>query len=411
MTSCDGFVDLTRHQAKDYYRTLLLPFTSVFSQIHGYLYVFLCVIGVFANISIVVVLLRPAMRKSPFNLFLVIIALCDASLMGTYLMYKHVELCHPWYFSYPWAVYTKYYAIISVLLHTCSLWLTVNMAILRYLVLYRGSCSDSRLPPCNGFPAAIIAIFIAIIVSVIGCLPVFVRYTLVPRNSSTVPSECLEGKYGKYWEPTDIIEFYAIDQPEWWNCSAEKINYWTVALVHKLIPCVLLTIFMTLLVRMLIEARERRSRLCGGVTSGNSQAERTTAMLTGIVAVFLITELPQGVLTLASGVHHEFTYLTMHLNNVFDLLSLINSSVNFVLCALMSHVFRREFLHTFGVCCPQSSESHSGAPIQQKPNRNLFSHFGFGTSSNNNTTTTTNFNGKAKKNGFMPVPTNCPDEN
>lgn len=31
------------------------------------------------------------------------------------------------------------------------------------------------------------------------------------------------------------------------------------------------------------------------------QAERTTAMLTGIVAVFLVTELPQGVLGLAVG--------------------------------------------------------------------------------------------------------------
>lgn len=119
----------------------------------------------------------------------------------------------------------------------------------------------------------------------------------------------------------------------------------------KLIPCLLLTIFMTLLVRMLIEARERRQRLCqshslpsqittsnntgtslsqnnfsgmkksfsgltnvlvpnpndnlngnnngGLVTKATSfiqanQAERTTAMLTIIVAVFLITELPQG---------------------------------------------------------------------------------------------------------------------
>lgn len=113
------------------------------------------------------------------------------------------------------------------------------------------------------------------------------------------------------------------------------------ALILKLIPCLLLTIFMTLLVRMLIEARERRSRLCGGMGNGNSQAERTTAMLTGIVAIFLITELPQGVLTFAAGANPRLTFLTLQMNNVFDLLSLINSAVNFVLCALMSHVFRR----------------------------------------------------------------------
>lgn len=65
---------------------------------------------------------------------------------------------------------------------------------------------------------------------------------------------------------------------------------------------------MTLLVRMLVEARERRSRLCasnassacgsqtgaGAAATGKNQAERTTAMLTMIVALFLVTELPQG---------------------------------------------------------------------------------------------------------------------
>lgn len=74
-------------------------------------------------------------------------------------------------------------------------------------------------------------------------------------------------------------------------------------LVLKLIPCVMLTIFMTLLVRMLIEARERRTRLCCGQADAKckSQAERTTTMLTAIVAVFLVTELPQGMLVFAIG--------------------------------------------------------------------------------------------------------------
>lgn len=69
---------------------------------------------------------------------------------------------------------------------------------------------------------------------------------------------------------------------------------------------------MTLLVRMLMEARERRTRLCGGTASGKSQAERTTSMLTAIVAVFLITELPQGLLVFATGVY-KFTKLELEM--------------------------------------------------------------------------------------------------
>ncbi|KAK6044396.1 hypothetical protein COOONC_18099 [Cooperia oncophora] len=147
---------------------------------------------------------------------------------------------------------------------------------------------------------------------------------------------------------------------------------------------------MTLLVRMLIEARERRLRLCGGVPTGNSQAERTTAMLTGIVAVFLITELPQGILGLSVGINPRMMFIAHPLGNFFDLLSLINSAVNFVLCALMSHVFRREFLHTFSMCCPQSSENHSGAPITKPTNKTFFS----------------SFTPKKAKDGFVSVPTN-----
>ncbi|VDO60298.1 unnamed protein product [Onchocerca flexuosa] len=131
-----------------------------------------------------------------------------------------------------------------------------------------------------------------------------------------------------------------------------------------MIPCLLLTIFMTLLVRMLIEARERRIRLCRGQTGVKSQAERTTTMLTAIVAVFLVTELPQGILVFAIGLKPGIRYAMQYLGDFIDVLSLINSSFNFILCALMisSNVLisRREFLLTFGSCCPKLSENISG---------------------------------------------------
>ena len=64
-------------------------------------------------------------------------------------------------------------------------------------------------------------------------------------------------------------------------------------------------------------------------------------MLTVIVAVFLLTELPQGLFALAAGIYPQLMILNFQVGSVFDLLSLTNSAVNFVLCALMSHVFRR----------------------------------------------------------------------
>ncbi|CAJ0964074.1 unnamed protein product, partial [Mesorhabditis belari] len=370
MNCLDGVNRTEIQSVKDYWNRELDTLLTMFTVIHKYLYVPLCLVGVFANLAIVIVLLRPAMRRNPFNLFLMAIAICDATLMATYLGYKHVGECHPWFFSYYWLLYTKFYAMVSVFVHALSLWLTVNMAVLRYLVLFRGQSPQSNLPNCNSYSSASFAIICAMIIAVIGSLPNMLRYRVDGPEVLPLPSgfqkECSKGGYSTYWYPLiDVKELkgYSLDKPLWWNCDWERVNYWLASIVLKLIPCLLLTIFMTLLVRMLMEARERRSRLCGGATSGNSQAERTTTMLTGIVAVFLVTEAPQGLLGLAAGFNPRLQGLSGILGNTFDLLSLINSSVNFVLYALMSHVFRREFLLTFGACCPKSTEQDSGVVL------------------------------------------------
>lgn len=83
---------------------------QAYMPFHIFVYQFLCLAGVFANISIIVVLLRPTMRKNPFNTFLIAIAICDMTLMASYFIYKQVFfirtspsfcwslLCHDYYF-------------------------------------------------------------------------------------------------------------------------------------------------------------------------------------------------------------------------------------------------------------------------------------------------------------------------
>ncbi|VDO09381.1 unnamed protein product [Brugia timori] len=178
---------------------------SAYLPIHIFLYHFLCITGVFANLAIVVVLLRPAMRKNHFNAFLIAIALCDMTLMASYFIFKQVEICHPWYFTYFWIVFTYFYAILSVFVHSSSLWLTVNMAVLRYLVLKRSATSTSKIPIVNTFRAAFIAIIAAIVISLLGSLPNMLRYQV---NHFV------------------ILHAYNIAQPAWWTCRWERFNFW-----------------------------------------------------------------------------------------------------------------------------------------------------------------------------------------
>ena len=222
-------------------------------------------------------------------------------------------MCNPWFFSYFWIIFTYLYAVLSVFVHSASLWLTVNMAVLRFLVL-RGSARSNSSTQFNSYKAAAVAIILAVGISFIGSAPNMLRYEIKYLGRVPVPRSCLASeKYSSYYNSESAVEGYNLIQPKFWNCPWERISFWTLGIVLKVIPCVLLTVFMALLVRMLVEAKNRRSRLShgSGMSSGSgalkpknqnssgggkTQAERTTAMLILIVLCTMITELPQGLL-------------------------------------------------------------------------------------------------------------------
>lgn len=83
---------LTFRKRKLKFLQFFIPLASAYLPIHIFLYHFLCITGVFANLAIVVVLLRPAMRRNHFNTFLIAVAICDMTLMASYFIFKQVTL-------------------------------------------------------------------------------------------------------------------------------------------------------------------------------------------------------------------------------------------------------------------------------------------------------------------------------
>ncbi|KAK7066520.1 Serpentine type 7TM GPCR chemoreceptor Srw, partial [Halocaridina rubra] len=77
--------------------------------------------------------------------------------------------------------------------------------------------------------------------------------------------------------------------------------------------------------------------------------EKTSRMLLTVLLLFLVTELPQGILSLLSGIygHKFFLQCYHHWGEVMDLLALINGTVNFLLYYVMSHQFRLTFSYLF----------------------------------------------------------------
>jgi len=75
---------------------------------------------------------------------------------------------------------------------------------------------------------------------------------------------------------------------------------------------------------------------------------RTTAMLVAVVLSFVATELPQGVIALMSGFNESiFNDVYVPLGDVWDILVLVNSAVNFVLYCIMSRQYRKTFSIVF----------------------------------------------------------------
>ncbi len=86
------------------------------------------------------------------------------------------------------------------------------------------------------------------------------------------------------------------------------------------------------------------------------QTDRTTRMLVAVLVLFLVTEIPQGVMALLSGVlgRQFFTSCyTKGMGEILDLLALLNSAINFLLYCSMSRQFRRaartQFRRLFGM--------------------------------------------------------------
>jgi hypothetical protein len=124
----------------------------------------------------------------------------------------------------------------------------------------------------------------------------------------------------------------------------------------KLIPCILIVILSTLLIYSIHKMNKNQKKLCALGSKRRRDIEKsrenkqTTIMLVLVCVLFFVTEFPQGVLaflsfTLESRNFHEEVY--MKLGDTMDMLSLLSSSMNFVLYCLMSKLFRKTFANIF----------------------------------------------------------------
>lgn len=143
------------------------------------------------------------------------------------------------------------------------------------------------------------------------------------------------------------------------------LYFWIYFVIIKLIPCIILTVITCWLIRKLKRASEKREEL--NMQSYNSESaslcvtmqmaknrkarriDRTTNILIAVLTLFIITELPQGILGLLSVVFGQKFFKTCYasLGDLMDILALFNGAVDFILYCTMSKQFRQTFGQLF----------------------------------------------------------------
>ena len=329
----------------------LQNFSEAYAEYHGYIAAVVCVWGIAANLANIVVLTRKHMISST-NTILMWLAVADLLTMISYFpvsihfyIMKDAKLTFPASRSVHWIRFMLFHINFTVVAHTVAIWLTIMLAMWRYLFI----CYPTRGSVLCSMKNAQIVIALVYVLSAVICIPNFMSTTYI------------KGFYPPQPQPNvSSFAYYSFFQSELVqkHPALEKWNYWIQAFLIKLIPCALLTILTILLIIAMTKANKRRMQLKSQGRKDESdrarEHNRTTLMLLAVVGLFLLTEFPQGILTLCNiFVENFFFDVYWPLGDLLDIMALLNNSINFVLYCTMSRQFRDTFVSTFCSCCPQ----------------------------------------------------------
>lgn len=295
---------------------------------HGYFSLLVCVFGSIANGLNIVVLTRREMR-SPTNAILTGLAIADLLVMLDYIPYSLIGYILPQMnysrekrFTYGWTWFVMFHSLFAQICHTISIWLTVTLAVWRYIAIAQ--------PQKNRIWCSMQTTMIAIASSYIVCplvvIPLYLSFSITPTvEQLDVNGYQLNSNISYDNGSIRNVTLYKMLTSDLANNNIALLNanFWVYSVVIKLIPCVALTILSLQLIGALLEAKRRRRQLTrnnikcmetlvnGKVVTEKpqknskalekeKQTDRTTRMLLAVLLLFLTTEFPQGILGLLS---------------------------------------------------------------------------------------------------------------
>ena len=328
-------------------------FSLWYKSIHGYAILCVCLVAMPLILINIIVLTRKHMLSST-NAILTALAISDFIIMLIHIptavkyhcivetsIFEITNTMISTKCDYFWTAYDLLFVHLNQTLHSTSIWLTVLLAFYRYVYVSHNKIGKTLCTPIEKTN-------IAILVTFFFCICI------------SIPSYmCLKIK-----EITNINEsnvYYKLTRTD--NARRSdgllfRIALFIQAFCVKLIPCILLIVFSSLLfyaVRKnpILETKIhviRRDKPEKVKLKMVEEYRRINIMLVLVCFLFFITEFPQGVLAIMSLINHSKDFhseVYMKLDDVIDIIALTNNAINFILYCRMSCIFRKTFEKIF----------------------------------------------------------------
>lgn len=237
-------------------------FQHVYVRVHGYIALLICLLGCAANSVNIAVLSRKEMASST-NTILTGLAVADLLVMIDYIPFAlHIytdiasELNRD---SYAWAVFVYFHSIFSQTFHTISIWLTITLAVWRFIAI---KFPQKNRTLCNQRNTNI-AIGMAYLVCPILCLPIYFAMNIqeLPPKSTNANVTWNETFTANMSDNRSVSDepIYALQMTD--NSDLLTAIFWIYSVFIKLIPCVVLSILSVLLIMKMKSSDRRRQKL------------------------------------------------------------------------------------------------------------------------------------------------------
>lgn len=316
--------------------------------IYGYITPIIAIITLVLNSTIIAIIMNKKLR-SPTNIILVSIAVFDTLTIlcpmpwyiKTFALRSYVE-----YPSLPWCrVYIVLAAFLPTVFHNTVMWLTVMLAIHRYIGIFRPNLAK-RLCNYRSVIGGILSIFI---------LMTFFHginlYMEALEPVSVVGKELVTKSGISYIDTCNVVPARQVASV---YTTYTQTYWWCRIAVGQIVPCLILTVFNSILLKQTCKSYKYRSLLVRGNHSAEifhlQEVVRTSAMLIIICACALIVEIPLAIifmLNILQSYHGVDISFVRVLKTIPNFIMFLFFPINFFVYMSLSSAFRRKLISIF----------------------------------------------------------------